>query len=167
MRRLYPAPDDAPDLADLYAYPTGPWVRTNMVASVDGAAQLDGRSGGLSGGADKEIFQLLRGLADVILVGAGTARVEGYGAVPAKRAWQAMREAAGQPPAPAIAVVSRRLDLDLGGDLLTGALPDARTMLLTTEAAPKGRRRAAGKAADVIVAGEERVEIGRAVDALV
>ncbi len=55
-------------------------VRVNFVASIDGAATDHGLSGGLSGHADKRIFDLLRRLADVILVGAGTARAEGYGA---------------------------------------------------------------------------------------
>ena len=85
MRQLLPAGGPGGDadpgqLARLYAYPKAgrPWVRANMVASVDGAASVNGRSGGLSGRADREIFGLLRSLADVILVGAGTVRAERY-----------------------------------------------------------------------------------------
>ncbi len=49
-----------------------------MIASADGAVALAGRSGGLSGPADRLVFAVLRSLADVVLVGAGTARAESY-----------------------------------------------------------------------------------------
>ena len=55
-----------------------PWLMLNMIASIDGAAALDGLSGGLSGPADKQMFAALRKAADVILVGAGTANSERY-----------------------------------------------------------------------------------------
>ncbi len=55
-----------------------PMVRLNMVTSLDGAAWVQGRAGGLGGPADQELMQVLRMLSDVILVGAGTVRVEGY-----------------------------------------------------------------------------------------
>jgi riboflavin biosynthesis pyrimidine reductase len=61
-----------------------PWVLSNFIASVDGATAVDGRSGGLAGAGDKAVFGALRDLADVVLVGAGTARAERYG--PPKRA---------------------------------------------------------------------------------
>ena len=71
-------------LAEIYAFPDqpGPWVKANMITSVDGAISVQGRSGGLSGLADKVIFGLLRSLADVVVAGAQTARAERYG--PAK-----------------------------------------------------------------------------------
>ena len=56
-------------------------VRVNFVASIDGAATDHGLSGGLSGQADKRVFDMLRRLSDVLLVGAGTVRAEGYGAM--------------------------------------------------------------------------------------
>jgi riboflavin biosynthesis pyrimidine reductase len=175
MRQIYPVPAGSPevavaDLARLYAYPgqpSAPWVRANMVASVDGAATLAGRSGGLSGGADRLIFNLLRGLADVILVGAGTVRAEGYGpAHPDEAAdlWADLR--AGRPARPAIAVVTRRLDLDPAAPLLTGAPADARTIVLTTSAAPADRRAAIAATADVVVAGDGAVDLRAAVAAL-
>ena len=50
-----------------------------MVSSVDGAATGEsGKSGSLNNAADKRVFDHLRAVADVIVVGAGTARVEGY-----------------------------------------------------------------------------------------
>jgi riboflavin biosynthesis pyrimidine reductase len=65
-----------------YAWPDGPWLRVNMVNTVDGAAQgPDGRSGTINNEVDMRVFQELRRTSDVILVGAGTARAERYGPV--------------------------------------------------------------------------------------
>ena len=65
-------------LAQAYAFPRERWLRTNMVMSADGAGAVDGLSGGLSGTADKRVFGILRVLADVVLVGSGTAVAENY-----------------------------------------------------------------------------------------
>ena len=174
MRQVYPggsALDDAA-LAALYGYPDlgappARWLRANMVASLDGAAAVDGRSGGLSGEADQQVFAMLRAHADVILVGAGTARAEGYGPVRPRSEglrWAWLRE--GRPPSPPIAVITRALDLDLGSPLLTSAPAHARTILVTTGSAPPDRRAAAGRTAEVIVAGEASVDLKAAVDVL-
>jgi len=75
------APDgaDPTDLDSLYAPPKRPWFRANMVSSLDGiAAGVDGRSGSINNELDTRVFALLRRSADAILVGAGTARTEGY-----------------------------------------------------------------------------------------
>ena len=156
-------------LARLYAYPplaagARPWVRANMIASVDGAAALNGRSGGLSGDADRLVFSVLRSLADVILVGAGTARAEKYRLAGQGRIWTELRE--GQPPAPPIAVITRELDLDLDGPLFAGSALQDRTILLTTQAAPAARQAAAAARADVILAGRDSDTPAAAVDAL-
>jgi riboflavin biosynthesis pyrimidine reductase len=69
-------------LEELYAAPRRPWLRLNFVSTVDGAVQGgDGRSGGINNEVDHRVFRTLRGLADAIVVGAGTARTEGYGPV--------------------------------------------------------------------------------------
>ena len=71
---------DTEDLAELYAIPRTPWLRVNMVTTVDGAATGEtGTSGSINNAADKQVFDHLRATADVIVVGAGTARAEGYG----------------------------------------------------------------------------------------
>ena len=67
------------DLRELYAVPSRPWLRGNMVSTIDGSATgPSGRSGSINNPADKRVFDTLRALADVIVVGAGTARDEGY-----------------------------------------------------------------------------------------
>lgn len=154
MRRLLPHPAPDVDLAEAYAYPASvadgtPWLRANMVASADGAAVGDdGLSGGLSSPADRAVFRALRSLADVVLVGAGTVRAEGY-----------------RPARVPVAVVSGRLDVDLAAPLFTA--PTHRTVLLTKDDAPADRLAQARAVADVVACGEHRVDPARAVAALV
>jgi len=180
VRQIYPAsgPEvaagpggrEAADLlAGLYAYPPcagreRPWVRANMIASADGAADLDGRSGSLGGPADRLLLQVLRVLADVILVGAGTARAERYRPARPVPMLAALRQ--GRPATPPIAVLSASLDLDPEAPLLAGAPGGARTIVLTTEAAPAERRKAVARHAEVIVAGPDRVTASHAIWAL-
>ena len=72
------------DLFELYSAPRTPWLRANMVTTVDGSATgPGGRSGSINNEPDHRVFATLRRLADVVLVGAGTAAAEGYG--PAER----------------------------------------------------------------------------------
>ncbi|MFE0733366.1 pyrimidine reductase family protein [Streptomyces sp. NPDC058855] len=155
-------------LADAYAYPEGDgvWLRANMVSSLDGAGQHDGRSQPLSSDTDMRIFGTLRGLADVVVVGAETVRLEGYRPARAREAFAARRAAAGQGPAPVIAVVSASLDLDFSLPLFTEPLVP--TLILTGAAAPADRVRAAREAgAEVLVAGDGAgVEPARALAAL-
>lgn len=70
---------DGDELPELYAAPDQPWLRVNMVATVDGAATgEDGTSRSINNGADKVVFDLLRDISDALVVGAGTVRIEGY-----------------------------------------------------------------------------------------
>ncbi|WP_153812815.1 pyrimidine reductase family protein [Streptomyces sp. SUK 48] len=188
MRRLFPVTDETPaqasgggesgaagagrewglaELAAAYAYPARrPWLRGNMVSSLDGAAQHDGRSQPLSSATDMRIFGTLRALADVVVVGAETVRQEGYRPARARAEFAAAREAAGQRPAPAVAVVTASLDLDFSLPLFTSPLVP--TLILTGAAAAPERVTAAEKAgARVVVAGEGMgVDPERAVRAL-
>jgi riboflavin biosynthesis pyrimidine reductase len=174
VRQIYPEPAVLTDheLAGRYRRPdqageASCWLRANMVASLDGAAALAGRTGGLSGEADRQVFAMLRALADVIVVGAGTARAERYGPVKPGREgvrWAWLRT--GRAPSPPIAVVTRGLDLDLAGPLLAAPPGLARTIVITTEAAPPARREAVAAVAELIVAGRDSVDLAAAVGAL-
>ncbi|MER8185325.1 pyrimidine reductase family protein [Kitasatospora sp. NPDC094015] len=153
-------------LAEVYAYPEQvrrgrSWLRANMVSGLDGAARLDGLSEGLSGAADKRIFGVLRALADVVLVGAQTVRAEGYRPARARAEFAAAREAAGQRPAPAIAIVSRGLELDPTAPLFTDPL--VRTTVVTCEDSPAEARRELARVADLVVAGTTSVDLPTAV----
>jgi riboflavin biosynthesis pyrimidine reductase len=167
MRRLLPVPADPSaladrewsldELADAYAYPPGEdvWLRANMVSSVDGAAAFDGRSQPLSSPADMRLFGVLRALADVVVVGAETVRLEGYRPARVREAFAARRAVAGQTTAPPVAVLTASFDLDFSLPLFTAAAVP--TLLLTGAQAPAERVAAARAAgAEVVVAGEGR-----------
>ncbi|NBE51910.1 pyrimidine reductase family protein [Streptomyces boluensis] len=189
MRSLFPVTDQTPardsgadpgpypggdrewsleELADRYAYAGtgGPVLRANMVSTLDGAAQHDGRSQPISCAADMRIFGTLRGLADAVVVGAETVRQEGYRPARARDAFAGRRAAAGQGPAPAVAVISASLDLDFSLPLFTEPLVP--TLVLTGASASAERRQAAEAAgAQVLIAGDGRgVEPARVVRAL-
>ena len=123
--RIWPEPardldDDA--LLEAYAFPAGrPWLRMNFIASLDGAATRQGRSGGLGDAADRRVFELLRREADAVLLGAGTARVEGYGAMRLDDPAAAWRAEHGLAPQPVFALVSRSLRLDAASPIFTDA----------------------------------------------
>lgn len=151
-------------LAHCYAYPDGLWVRANMVTSLDGAVAVDGRSGGLSGAADRLLFHVLRSLADVVLVGAGTARAERYGLAKPGSMWPQLRQ--GRPATPPIAVMTRGIGLDLHSQLIVGDDSLPRTIVLTTSKAPADRVATASKTADVLVVGDDEVTAKAAIDAL-
>ncbi|MFA1545479.1 pyrimidine reductase family protein [Actinomadura chokoriensis] len=159
MRTLSPEPGEV-DLVERYAYPPGvTWMRANMVASLDGAAQRDERSGGLGNAADRHLFLLLRGLADVVVIGAGTVRAEGYGPVRPSEGWDGVRE--GRPPVPPLAIVSRSLDLDFDAPVFTEA--QVPTIVLATATADPVRLKAAREHADVIIAGRDSLDFPAAV----
>jgi 5-amino-6-(5-phosphoribosylamino)uracil reductase len=150
VQRLLPAPatlDELDDsaLAAHYAYPddlVAPYVRVNFVASLDGAVSVEGRSGGLGSAPDRRVFGLLRELADVILVGAGTVRSENYGG--------ARKPTRGKQDPPPIAVVTGSASLEPASRLFT----DARVppLVLTLESAPEQRRAALAEAGGEVVA---------------
>jgi riboflavin biosynthesis pyrimidine reductase len=168
MRRLCPEPADPVDPLEVYGDPptaTGrPGVRLNMIASADGAATVAGRSGGLAGAGDRALFRTLRSLADVILVGAGTVRTEGYGRPKLPDEAIAARGRRGQEPLPRIAVVTRSLVIDWDSPLF--AAPSSRPVVLAPADAPPDRLARAGEVADVVVAGSGSVDLAGALGAL-
>lgn len=154
MRRLQPDPGDEVDLRSAYAVNAARHLRANFVSSLDGAVTLQGKSAGLSSAADRAVFHLLRSMADVVLVGAGTAREENYGGA---------KSAEGRQPPP-IAVVSRSLDFDLTARLFTDtAVPP---IVITCAASPSEVRQQLSTVAEVLVAGDADVDLHAALDAL-
>jgi riboflavin biosynthesis pyrimidine reductase len=154
------------DLDAAYAWPgdpeRAPWLRANMVATVDGAARApDGLSARISSDADRQVFGRLRALADVVLVGAGTVRSEGYRPARVRSHLAVRRAAANQTPVPAIAVVSRSLHLDLAAPLFTEA--QVRTIVITSASSDRAARARTAAVADVIVAVGDDVDLPAAV----
>jgi riboflavin biosynthesis pyrimidine reductase len=161
VRLLYPEPVDPVDPLDVYGEPPTaqgrPGLRVNMIASVDGATALGGLSGGLGGAGDKALFHALRALTDVILVGAGTVRAEGYGPPRLPDEEMAARERRGQEPLPRIAVVTRSLALDWGSPLF--ARPTSPPIVVAPADAPSDRLGRARTVADVVLAGTGSVDL--------
>ncbi len=128
-----------------YARPLGeggdgrPWVWLCMVSSLDGSTVVDGASAGLSGDNDSAVLLRLRSIADVVLVGAGTANGEGYG--PPSKVGQR------------IGVVTGRGSVDTTSDLFTSGAG----FVITTETA-----RFDEHGVDVLRCGVDRVDLADA-----
>lgn len=147
-------------LADLYAYPdpvpAAGWVRANLLTTLDGSVTGgDGRPESISSPADRAVCTVLRGLADVVLVGAGTVRAEGYRRPAAEEEFAERRDTAGQAPAPRLAVVTTTGQLGASAAALGG--PDG-AYLITCASADLAKLRALAGADRVLVAGEDRVD---------
>jgi riboflavin biosynthesis pyrimidine reductase len=95
-----------------------PWIAMCMVASIDGSTVVSGDSQALSSAADRSVLGALRHAADVIVVGAGTVREEGY-KKPKKEGQR-------------IGVVTHSGDLDLTSELFTSGAG----LLITPTTAP-------------------------------
>src|SRR6266511_3974149 len=164
MRQLFPTTVDPVNPNDVYRdVPKAngrSGVRLNMIASVDGATSVDGVSGALGGGADHRVFFAMRSVADVVLVAAGTMRAEDYGPAELPPETQEARRHKGQTPVPAIAVVSRTCNLEWQAPFFTAAT--VRPLVVTVASAPANHRARAAEAADVLIAGERDVDLGRA-----
>jgi riboflavin biosynthesis pyrimidine reductase len=138
-----------------------------MVASADGSAvDPNGRSGDLGGPGDKAVFSALRAVADVIVAGARTVIAEDYGPGRPTPAVRRARRARGQAEAPRIAVVTASLGIDPHHRLFLEARPEARPIVVTIDRADPARRRALDAVAEVVTAGEDRVDWQRALTAL-
>lgn len=88
MRRLLP--DPGPTTVDEQLDGYRPWeephedrphVAMNFVATVDGRATIEGRSGPIGSEADTAMLVGLRTRFDGVMIGAGTMRVERYGEI--------------------------------------------------------------------------------------
>ncbi|WP_394769467.1 pyrimidine reductase family protein [Lacisediminihabitans sp.] len=145
------------DLLEAFGATPERWLRVNFVSSVDGAATAGGLSGGLSGAADKRVFELLRRLSDVVLVGAGTVRAEGYGPMLVSTESADWRTERGRPAHPVFAIVTGALDLDPASRIFTAA--PVRPIVVTTERPTAERRARFESVADVVVAGERTVDV--------
>jgi riboflavin-specific deaminase-like protein len=141
VRRLLPPGDRAtvheiveglalPDLGSRLA--RRPYVVLNMVSTVDGRATIDGRSGAISGHADRELFHGLRAAVDAVMVGAGTVRAERYGPIIREQSQRHLRRERGLSEEPLACIVSNRLSLLADVPLLAAAA--SRVAIVTASA---------------------------------
>lgn len=162
--------DDDARLAQLYAYPAGltrPYVRANMIASIDGGATDDGSSGGLAGPGDRAVFAQMRQEADVILVGASTVRVENYSGAQMSLAQRQERQARGQAEVPPIAVITHSADFEHDAKLFTRT--EVPPLILTSHENVEDARSRFGSVAEVVDASgpqNDRVDPAAVLDAL-
>lgn len=133
-----------------------PHLRMNFISSLDGSATQGGLSGGLNNADDKLVFDTLRMLSDVVLLGAGTLRDEGYGAMRLDQESVAWRVDRGWAPHPRLAVVSSRLGLPTTHPAFADA--PVRPLVVTHDAAPVQAREELAEVADVVVAGSGAVD---------
>ncbi|MFI5696924.1 pyrimidine reductase family protein [Kribbella sp. NPDC051586] len=163
MRRV----DDLSDEELIAAYQVEdratPHLRANFVSSLDGAVEIDGQSKALSSDSDSRVFSMVRRLADVVLVGAGTIRDEGYNPLRLSKAAREWRTAAGLTENPTLAIVSSRLELSPVNPVFQSAV---RPIVVTHEASPMDRREALGEVADLIVLGAAEVELAAVLEEL-
>lgn len=157
VKRVWPAPIielSEPDLAAAYPWPLNrglPWVRANMVMSLDGSiVGADGVSKSISSPADRALFGQLRRAAEVILVGASTVRAENYRPAPIP-----------------LAVVSNTLnlpaDLAIFGEASTQT---PKSMVLTSQVAIDTAPSDLADRIDLIACGAQMVDPRTAIDAL-
>ncbi|HEY5889237.1 MAG TPA: dihydrofolate reductase family protein [Acidimicrobiia bacterium] len=126
-----------------------PWVMLNFVASIDGAATIDGGSTDLGDEEDMAMFKALRGVADVVLVGARTVIVEDYRPLSLDETRRARRVERGQDPAPTLAIVSGTVSLDVEQRVFSDS--SYKPLVITGPYANPGRLANLGDAADVAI----------------
>jgi len=162
MQQILPAAVDDVDVEAVYLAdqrePTEgrPWLVVNMATTIDGATALEGRSRGIGGPGDRAAFHALRSAADVVLVGAGTARAEDYGPVVVPDGHLAARTAAGRSGPARLAVVSASGSLDPGARMFSD--PERPPLVYTVSETPASVLDALAAVAEVVVAGSSRVD---------
>lgn len=144
-------------------------VRVNFISSADGSVTLDGRSGGLGGENDRILMRVLRSESDVVLVGAGTVRAEGYGGLNMPPEHVAYRRGLGlftgsTSDAPRVAIVSGSLDLT--PDMSVFQKSEVRPLVFTHGKADTAKRAALSQVADVVTCGNAEVDLAEALHTL-
>jgi riboflavin biosynthesis pyrimidine reductase len=168
MRALIPAPAEAVDPHEHYAadWLDGGGLRVNFIESIDGAVSVTGLSKELQTPGDNRVFAALRDLADVVLIGSGTAIAEQYKPVPRKPERLAKRREFGLAKALPVAVISRTLRLDPTSPLFADAPEDATTVVVTCTSAGSDAIARVSEVADVLICGDEDIDFAVARRAL-
>jgi riboflavin biosynthesis pyrimidine reductase len=125
-----------------------PWVMVNFISSADGGTALHGKSSGLGDEDDKTLFQAMRTVPDVIMVGSGTVEAEDYRPVTLDDERRERRLAAGLSEVPLLAIVSGRLGFDPEARVFSD--PEHRPMVITGPDAEPAKLALLGDSADVV-----------------
>ena len=144
-------------VVDDYPWPAGPWVRALFVMSLDGApAGADGRSGSISGPADRRVLGAVRRWSDAVVVGASTMRIERYNPMRVSEAVAAERLAAGQQAAPRLVIVSASLDLPWSDPAYAESMVPP--LIVTVASAPPAAVARVPSTCELLVAPGEKVD---------
>jgi riboflavin biosynthesis pyrimidine reductase len=155
-------PDSAAELSRYYGdAPRG--VRANMVLTPDGAGAFHGRTKAITDPADQVLLGYLRGRADAVMVGAATIQAEHYGPVRLKPEVRAQREQDGYAAAPPLVVVTAHANLPTTLPVFD---PEAPRTIVATLASSAAKATELHDVADVIVVGEDELDLSRLVDVL-
>jgi riboflavin biosynthesis pyrimidine reductase len=170
MQQVWPLPAEFLDedgLEQLYTYRADRehWLAVNFVSSLDGGIEVEGRSAGLSTPADRRVFALGHDLADVVLLGAGTAVAEDYPGLRPDATTAARRARHGLSNVAPLALVTSGASLPADATSIVDVLVPS--IVITCKAAPEVTRRAWEDAgARVLLAGEDEVDLADAVGRL-
>ena len=140
------------DLLDPPAHEGRPHVALNFVMTADGRVSYRGRAE-IGTRTDRALMAQLRSLADAVMIGAGTLRVDPF--APSVK---------GRERQPAAVVVSRTCVLPLENRFF--AHPGSRLVATTSGAAPDAVAAVRAAGAQVEVFGDAEVDLARLLDAL-
>jgi 5-amino-6-(5-phosphoribosylamino)uracil reductase len=149
-------------LADEREADSRPWVMINFIASADGGTAIDGKSSRLGDDDDKAVFQALRAVPEVILVGSGTVEAEDYRPVTLDEERRRRRREAGLTEVPVLAIVSGRLSFDPEARVFSD--PEHKPIVITGPDAEPAKLALLGDSAEVVIL--DQVTPGAIVDFL-
>lgn len=116
MLRISPQPEkilDISQLPDFYSWPEKPWIRANMVQTLDGTVQdALGSTELITNEVDRSLFKTLRQLSDVVIVGSKTALVNKYQDIKLTEQNKEFRKKLRLPPIPRLAIITNYLNLE-------------------------------------------------------
>lgn len=165
LKQLWPIAKEEVSLFDAYATTSKndtTYLRINMVSSIDGAISIKGKAIELSSDIDRVVFHSLRSFTDLVLVGAGTMRIEEYKPVSLTIEEQSKRIERNQKAIPPIAVVTRSGEFNFTTDFFSKAV--TKPIIITTEI---GARVAQNNGlADIIICGKSQVDLNFAIKEL-
>jgi len=160
MIRISPAPEKVlteSDLLNLYPWPNKPWIRANMVQTLDGGVtDQNQETSALSTAADKQIFRHLRQLSEVILIGTKTAQSAPYLDFKINEHNQELRKRFRLTKKPRLAIVSN--ELNFTKSWLKSRVDEAQPIIYTSQSHEGATRQFVGLA-EFVFCGQKSVDL--------
>lgn len=116
MLRISPQPEKILELSllpELYPWPEKPWIRANMVQTLDGSVlDSQGSTESITNEIDKYLFRTLRQLSDVVIIGSKTAIANQYQDIKINEQNKELRKKLRLTLKPRLAIISNNLNID-------------------------------------------------------